>query len=487
MDLGLILLSALFAAGTLVLVNSRAERHMGVLFIVRSQAGIRFIDRLASMRPDFWRFLADYSILMSFGGVRAFYLHANAGSRASLRRALPLAGCAFAAIAYFMGQTQHALVLLALAAASYPLLSRLGSLAMVVAASAFIFAFAGTMVLDALTSVLFGFIGLPAVMVYVMVSHALNILSGSSNLPGVSPLLPSSRDGQVGVSFPGYDIFIPWFYAVIALAVTLVAHEGAHGILTRVAKLKLKSTGLLSILALPIGAFVEPDEEGMKEKASIDRMRIYTMGSFANMAVGLACVALIYLSTTAFASVVESDGMRIVGFIEGYPAQDVIPLESVVYHANGQATTDFNLFNNVTSSLKPGDELSLNTSTGAYTITLAENPEDASKGYIGVYLLENLKVGGLLGGVVSVALMSFVINALMWVAFFNINIALVNLLPVVPFDGGRMFKELMSAFRVSEAHAMRVLWAVVAFTAILLLVNVIPLLRMMLSVFSGLI
>ena len=62
--------------------------------------------------------------------------------------------------------------------------------------------------------------------------------------------------------------------------------------------------------------------------------------------------------------------------------------------------------------------------------------------------------------------------------FFNINIGLVNLLPVIPFDGGRMFKELATTFKLSVQNVNRLIYAVVSATLIIFLINMIPLARM---------
>jgi len=470
-----------FAVTAVAMLLSKIERIAGVFFIIRSSWGIKLIDRVARFKPRMWEFLADFSVLLSFGGFGAYYLSANDETRRNYYVSLLLFGIMFSATCALIGQMDLAAILLALTFIMYYALKRIGN-----PAADFIFTciliFLGLgSFFDTTASAIASVFGLPALMIYVMATHGFNIIEAKTNLPGVSPMLPGEQGGNVGVKFPGYDLFIPWWYALVALLVTLTAHEGAHGILTRVAGVKLKSTGILTLLSMPVGAFVEPDEEELNRKSSAARMRVYTMGSFANIVVGAVAFALILAFTSAMSERVYSDGMKIVGFMDGYPAKGMIPDGSVVYSVNGKPSMDFIEYRNVTADLKPGMDATLNTSTGAYTIHLASNPDMPERGFVGVYLAENLRFRGVAGSIVSFDVISFMIQTLGWIAFFNVNIALVNLLPVLPFDGGRMFKEFVSTLKMSQLNVNRILYAVVGLTAMLFIVNMIPLFKMLLN------
>jgi membrane-associated protease RseP (regulator of RpoE activity) len=480
MDATLLFL-ALFLAAAVMLVFSKVERYVGVLFIIRSSFGIRLIDSLARFKPRLWEFLADFSVLLSFGGLGAYYLSVNEETRHNLYRSMVIIGAICSLVALLLGKVAVAFGFLALGVLFSYLMRRIGSPLVDSLFAAMLFLLSCGMVLDASASFLFGVFGLPALMVYVLFTHGVNILEAKTTLPGVSPMLPSSKDGNLGVGFPGYDLFVPWWHALIALFITLVAHEGAHGILVRTANVRLKSTGVLSLLSLPIGAFVEPDEEELNRKTSVDRMRVFTMGSFANLVVGVLAVLAIAAMLNVFAAVVSSDGMRVVGFIDGYPAKGVIPADTVIRSLNGKPTTDFAMFRNATSGLAPGDMVELSTTSGAFKLKLAADPSDAKKAMIGVYLLENLRVDGPAGALISVKMMSFLIDLFGWVAFFNINIALVNLLPVVPFDGGRMFKEVVSAMRISDLNVKRINRLTIALMAALFIMNLLPLITISLD------
>ncbi|MFH1055495.1 MAG: site-2 protease family protein [Candidatus Altiarchaeota archaeon] len=481
MDPVIALLLLLFLAAAVFLLRSKVERVFGVFFVIRSTYGIRLIESVSKFRPDLWEFLADFSLLISFGGLGGYYLLLNRQSKGNFHTSLLLTGLIFSALAAFLGWFDISAAFFLMSFALYFVLPKMGNIVVDLTAAVFMIFLGCRMFFDTPLSALAALFGLPALMVYFMFSHGMNILSAKTTLPGVSPMLPDARDGAVGVSFPGYDIFIPWWFALIALFVTLAAHEGAHGVLTRVANVRLKSTGLLSFLSLPIGAFVEPDEEELSKKSSVDRMRVFTMGSFANLVVGVAAMVMIFASTSALTGITYSTGMRVVGFMEGYPAEGVVPLNTVVYSVNGHKTSNFLMYRNVTNSMKPGADVILNTSTGVYSMKLKANDEVPEKGFVGVYLSEDIKFRGAADAILSVSLVSFLIELLGWIAFFNINISLVNLLPVIPFDGGRMFKEFISTLQMSQENVQRMVYAIVGFIAVLFIINMIPLLNMVLN------
>ncbi|MCE5338993.1 MAG: site-2 protease family protein, partial [Methanomicrobiaceae archaeon] len=66
------------------------------------------------------------------------------------------------------------------------------------------------------------------------------------------------------LAIPGVNQAIPITAAVIiGLLLTIVVHEFGHAILARVEDMRVRSMGLL-IAVIPIGAFVEPDEEDVE-------------------------------------------------------------------------------------------------------------------------------------------------------------------------------------------------------------------------------
>lgn len=116
------------------------------------------------------------------------------------------------------------------------------------------------------------------------------------------PPAPSSYNAPRNILLiPGLNEYIPFVWGWIALFVTMVVHEFAHGILSRVEGVRVKSMGIITFLIAPIAAFAEPDEEelfGNKEKPPIvgkaARIRILSAGVISNFLVAIIAMALFF-------------------------------------------------------------------------------------------------------------------------------------------------------------------------------------------------
>lgn len=141
--------------------------------------------------------------------------------------------------------------------------------------------------------------GVPLVVLSMI--YFLAILLLMSYLMIRSPPEPSSYNAPRNLLLiPGVNQYIPFVWGWIALFVTLLVHEFAHGILARVEGIKVKSMGL-AFLAAPIAAFVEPDDEelfGTAEKPAIAsrsaRIRILAAGVTSNFLVAAIAIALFF-------------------------------------------------------------------------------------------------------------------------------------------------------------------------------------------------
>ncbi|MBI5228942.1 hypothetical protein HY991_02440, partial [Candidatus Micrarchaeota archaeon] len=96
-----------------------------------------------------------------------------------------------------------------------------------------------------------------------LIISSFNILSYyySKFILNVVPAGPAPAAGAMPV-IPG--ITIPFWEGIIAIIIVASVHELAHGVMCNIVKLRIKSSGALLFGFLPIGAFVEPDEEKFK-------------------------------------------------------------------------------------------------------------------------------------------------------------------------------------------------------------------------------
>jgi len=137
---------------------------------------------------------------------------------------------------------------------------------------------------------------------------------------------------------------------------------------------------------------------------------------------------------------------------------------------------------------KPGTKVTITALTDDanrdYEIILGENPTDKSKAYLGVGFI-NRETSGVLGKLLNVLTSfkdsgvyyksvfpaaEFIYNGIWWLVLICFSVALVNMLPVGIFDGGRFFFLTMLALTKSEKKAKKVFKAVTYFFLFLLLV-----------------
>ena len=144
----------------------------------------------------------------------------------------------------------------------------------------------------------------------------------------LSPPEPSSYNAPRNILLiPGLNEYIPFFWGWIALFVTMLVHEFAHGILSRVEGVRVKSMGIVTLFVAPIAAFVEPDDEdlfGTKDKPPLvskaARIRILSAGVIANFLVAALAMALFF--GPVLGSISPVDRLIVVGVGEGTGADE---------------------------------------------------------------------------------------------------------------------------------------------------------------------
>ncbi len=123
-------------------------------------------------------------------------------------------------------------------------------------------------------------------MMYMMVMALLAIPSRIGN---------SSIGIEYALAIPGFNPILPLSYGIVALVVAMVVHEMGHGIQTRANGCKVDSTGLLYGV-VPLGAFVEPNEEEMSKQSRRVQLDMYTAGISVNTFVAIISIALLIFS-----------------------------------------------------------------------------------------------------------------------------------------------------------------------------------------------
>src|SRR5205809_411893 len=259
------------------------------------------------------------------------------------------------------------------------------------------------------------------------------------------------------LGLPGINPIIPLGYGIFGLAVAIILHEFSHGILARVAKIKIRSLGLI-FLIFPIGAFVEPEEDELRAFPRHERARLYAAGPATNML--LAVLFAVVFSSVMLAAVTPvHDGVGIVAFTQGAsPAQTAgMQAYTVITSVNNTEIHSYADFRNEMSKTVAGQNL---TVVAFDPTTSASNP-DRFNGVPGAVLsyislpfqgrapiddpaIRFYRIGGPFAALPA-PLFWVLVNTAYWLFWLNVMLGATNALPAVPLDGGYIFKDGIEA------------------------------------------
>ena len=254
--------------------------------------------------------------------------------------------------------------------------------------------------------------------------------------PGGIVLPSPSPRTQIGTGY----LLIPFWVWILILPSILIPHELFHGIICRAEKIKVKSAGFILLLFFP-GAFVEPDEKKLKKAKLLSKLKVFAAGSFANLLVSLLLFTP-YLNIGLIPNVLwpalTPGQVEIVGVNETSPAaQAGITSGVLLEEINGVPVkvtyTEFlngTFFSNkIIESLKPGNNITIKTNVSTCTLTVGKIKENnVTRPYLGVELKLVLNTNS--------EVFTFVNELFTWMWILNFAVAVFNILPIYPLDGG---------------------------------------------------
>lgn len=252
------------------------------------------------------------------------------------------------------------------------------------------------------------------------------------------------------------------FYFFLSLPIILIVHEGGHGVIAKLEKIKVKSGGFAIIAALFAG-FVEPDEEEFTKARPISRLRVVGAGSGANIIFSIFVAALL-VTTPTFAFVLDSlpgVNLRPVFYEDplGVPIFDLIPDSGaekaglkpgdIITGVKGVSIKTPADFNKVSLAVEESIDVTVlrNGESLAFSLVTSPSPVNASRGAIGIrhsgfpYYPPKISVGFQMPREVAFFLF--------WLFFLSFNIGIFNMLPFYPLDGDGFLNALIST-RVPE-------------------------------------
>jgi membrane-associated protease RseP (regulator of RpoE activity) len=281
---------------------------------------------------------------------------------------------------------------------------------------------------------------------------------------------------------PGINEYVPSTIAVwLAFIITITVHEFGHGFLCRVENITVKGMGVL-LAVIPIGFFVEPDEEELEKTSGMPKARMFGAGITNNLVVGFCCFILLVL---LIGVAVPTTAPVIHGIYKGYPAfQAGVEQGSVVKMVNGIPVTTRDDVAGILNTTKPGESIILTVEKDAsisdYTLVLTSWPAELSRpsGFMGVQYYDGAAIQQAIGGMLSplgflqflvipfdtsanaqfLRILAFdspdeqyyqmpfdgfwgVVHLLFWCGWININVGIFNAIPMIPLDGGYILKE----------------------------------------------
>ncbi len=387
----------------------KLESMMGVMLLVRGRKGLNLMHFLGNKFPRIFKELADFGMTISFGIFYSIYIFKNDWRKILAHFALSIA-IWYAILFLLIGQQLQAF--------PFKELVFFGCVAF------------GIVIL-----------GLASLLV-----SAFNILTTENAAPSVMPVIPG--------------VTVPW-EALIAIMIALVVHELAHGILAVAEKVTVKNSGLLLFGFLPVGAFVEPDEEEFKKAELQKKRRIVFAGVFSNFIFFVIFLLLSLAMSPLLASTVQ--GLEVVDVLNTSPSFGLLASGDVITAANGRPVVVNQDLTSALSGLSPNASVLLTVNGISKMFKLDE------KGKIGIMASPKPFKG--IEWLFS--LLSFVLVVFVWTFNLNLALATINLLPLFFTDGYRLFFEELKEFASEKKAALLTNIASLALL-LLLIFNLLP-------------
>ena len=329
-----------------------------------------------------------------------------------------------------------------------------------------------------------------ALAIFLIVGSLAVLFSNADARAGVSSLGP-----QANLLIPGLNPYLPITYGWVALVVTIIIHEAGHGILARVYNIRVDSTGIVLLLGLPIGAFVNIERDELAKATLKQESAVLTAGPLNNMILaGLSLLALFLIMSTLTpildsnvpqfgalvvsvnpGSLAESIGLSQGSVIQTVAGQEMRTLENLsdALMGNLGQTVDIAWIEqsgqSVTKSVALPESVEPGRGTLGIGVSTLSTPGDVLERYKGAFGSNPLAI--LLpptiqqGSVPYSDLMApkyessigpswaIIANMLFWLWFVNFNVGIFNALPIGPLDGGQLYGSILEKKIKSAAIA----------------------------------
>jgi len=259
-------------------------------------------------------------------------------------------------------------------------------------------------------------------------------------------------------------------YFLLSIPIVLVIHEGAHGIVATLEKIKIKTGGFAIFIALFAG-FVEPDEKEFDDARKISKLRVIGAGATSNVIFAFALGAIL-LTNPLFALILPEpflewfydapDGVGIISIIEGSGAEKAgLQKNDVITGIDGIAIitpVDFQK-----ADLKPGDTVTVTVQRDGQLLQLPveimPSPDDPDKGLVGI-MRDSAFYKPIYNFIEWDPQVSMFLLWLWMISFF---IGIINMLPLPILDGGKFIYTIIEK-KASERKINAIMFSIYGVT-----------------------
>lgn len=184
---------------------------------------------------------------------------------------------------------------------------------------------------------------------------------------------------SLGLNVPQFLIF-----GVLALIVAMIIHEFAHGVQSKSNGVRVESSGLMYAV-VPLGAFVEMNEEDSKKATLKERMSIYSAGISINFIVAMisfAIFAMLMLAPLGNVNGVSDDSVGIYSISGSSPNSDILSAGNIILTIDGE---EINAEEGISDGIFRGGE---GLAGGKYDITymIPDGTEKTGEAWFGIYI-----------------------------------------------------------------------------------------------------
>ena len=268
-------------------------------------------------------------------------------------------------------------------------------------------------------------------------------------------------------------------YFLLSIPIVLVIHEGAHGIVASLEKIKIKTGGFAVFIALFAG-FVEPDEEEFDKAKKISKLRVIGAGATSNVIFAFALGALL-LTNPIFALILPEpfvdwfydapDGVLIISIIPDSGAEKAgLQSGDLITAINGVVIITPLDFQKI--DLKPGETVTVTVQRNGQQLQLPveimPSPDDPNRGLVGIMRDNALSYKPVYNFIEWDPQVSMFLLWLWMISFF---IGIINMLPLPILDGGKFIYTIIEK-KASEQKINGIMWAIYAFTFVLFGLNI---------------